>query len=103
MNSKRGLQGMITSLAEKEELNAYMDTLSPGDRARINSASQKFASTWLQSTASNTKLDNQHFAKALQLRLVPPVSMTLTLQLHYPILPLPRSSKIDATIPSRKS
>ena len=90
---------MITSLAEKEELNAYMETLSPGDRARINSASQKFASTWLQSTASNTKLDNQHFAKALQLRL----SMTLTLQLHYPIPPLPRSSKTDATIPSRKS
>ena len=49
-----------------------MDTLSPGDRARINSASQKFASTWLQSTASNTKLDNQHFAKALQLRLGTP-------------------------------
>ena len=31
MSSKRGLQGMITSLAEKEELNAYMGTLSPGD------------------------------------------------------------------------
>ena len=72
MSSKRGLQGMITSLAEKEELNAYMDKLSPGDRARINCASQKFASTWLQSTASNTKLDNQHFAKALQLRLGTP-------------------------------
>ena len=70
--SPHGLQGMVTSLSEARVLRVFLDSLSPGDRARMNSASQKFASLWLMSTASNNKLENQHFVKSVLLRLGTP-------------------------------
>ena len=72
LKSPRGLQGMVTSLSEAHVLKAFLKTLSPGDRARMNSASQKFASLWLMSSASNTKLENLHFVKSVLLRLGTP-------------------------------
>ena len=67
------------------------------------SASQKFASTWLQSTASNTKLDNQHFAKALQLRLGTPGEHDSDPAAALSDPSIASKRKDDATIPSRKS
>ena len=67
-----GLQGMLTALHEYKELVDYKSTLSPGDRARICSASQKFASRWLRSSVSDTKLNNEHFVEAVAIRIGTP-------------------------------
>ena len=71
-DAKSGLQWILTSLIEGKELDYFKGTLSPGDRSRLNSSSQKFASEWLRSSKSNTQLANSQFVTAILLRLGSP-------------------------------
>ena len=71
-DAKGGLQGILTSLSEGKELDYYKGTLSPGDRSRLNSSSQQFASEWLRSSKSNTQLAISQFVAAVLLRLGTP-------------------------------
>ena len=63
------VQRLLTMSSEDIKVRRFKDSLSPGDRARVLSASQKFASNWLQSSASDTRIENNLFVKAVQLRL----------------------------------
>ena len=66
------VQGWLTASSEGALFDAWKGSLSPGDRARVTSASQKFASMWQLSTASDTRIENNLFVKAVLLRLGSP-------------------------------
>ena len=63
------VQGALTSSHEAILFASWEQTLSSGDRARVISSRQKFASAWLQAASNSKLLPNNTFVTAARLRL----------------------------------